>query len=173
MFNQNANLSSILWIRPIKLQTCPTKMQTIRSQNVTQIAAMSSITICGFKLHKGGINQLVFGEFSKEHFESLATSTYRKVVLIMDNVAFYKTESIRSIIEHSGHKLLLLPSYSQFLSPIEEVFNQPKSEVGRMSPRSHEDLIHAIEKSQEKVTSTYCKNHWRHSKSYFLIVLKK
>ncbi|OMJ16922.1 hypothetical protein AYI70_g6294, partial [Smittium culicis] len=42
----------------------------------------------------------------------------------MDNVAFHKTELVKTFIENSGFKLLYLPPYSPFLNLIENLFSK-------------------------------------------------
>ena len=91
----------------------------------------------------------------------------------MDNVAFHKTNDVRYFISNSGHRLLLLSSYSPFLNPIEEVFNQLKLEVKRQTPNKHADLLKCIELSQMLVNEDNCQNYIRHSKSYFFSCLRK
>jgi transposase len=44
----------------------------------------------------------------------------------MDNVAFHKNAGVRSNIERRGNRLLLLPPYSPFLNPIENLFSKWK-----------------------------------------------
>lgn len=149
------------------------KVTTIRSQNITLIAAMSRNKMWGFHLHKGGVNQNVFSEFLTKLFEDLATNSVVGAVLVMDNVAFHKTELVRSIIQNSGHQLLLLPPYSPFLNPIEEVFSQLKSIVKRSNPNNTSELLESIQKSPEEVTSVHLENFVRHSKSYFSACLQK
>lgn len=133
---------------------------------------MNSFKICEFKLHQGGVNQNVFGDFLKSLFQTLSEKN-EKYILVMDNVAFHKTTDIKILIENSGHKLLLLPPYSPFLNPIEEVFNQLKSYVKRKSPKSHEELIKYIEESPSVITTENCQNYIKHSKSYFSACLNK
>ena len=51
------------------------------------------------------------------------------MVVIMDNVSFYKSGKIRDLIESAGVELLYLPKYSPDLNPIEKCWRPLKIQI--------------------------------------------
>lgn len=64
-------------------------------------------------------------------------------VIILDNVAFHRSEPFRLIVQYFGAKLMYLPPYSPHLNTVELLFNALKRKLQCYPELCHED-IHAI-----------------------------
>ena len=122
-------------------------VKSVRSKNITFIAAISSERVWSTKVHDGSVNEHIFSEYLIQLFCDLQYSGISKALLIMDNVRFHKTERILNLVAETNHSLLFLPPYSPFLNPIEELFNQIKILVRKENQKIRRNcwklLIHA------------------------------
>jgi len=80
-------------------------------------------------------------------------------IVVADNLSSHKVCGVRQAIETCGASLLLLPSYSPDLNPIEQLFAKIKSVIRAVAPRSREALLAAIGYALSHVTPTECANH--------------
>ena len=73
--------------------------------------------------------------------------------VVFDNVKFHKQESVISLIESTGAKVVLLPPYSPELSPIEKMGSKIKEILKRHKPRTraqfHDALALAVDSVNE------------------------
>ena len=120
-----------------------------RGKNLTLIASMS--------LHGMGESMCVEGakdaaafEVYVEHF--LAPTLCEGQVVLMDNLGAHRPKRIRELIEARGAELVLLPSYSPDLNPIEQAFSKIKNILRKLGGRTHEALLEAMEEALTKVT---------------------
>lgn len=87
-----------------------------------------------YKSKEGHYNTYSFLEFLKE-------SSFKKgSVLLMDNVRFHHSKSVKEYCKGRGWKLLYCPPYSPWFNPIEQVFSIVKRHY-----RIHRDIDHAFE----------------------------
>ncbi|KAI5151711.1 hypothetical protein ENBRE01_2329 [Enteropsectra breve] len=84
----------------------------------------------------------------------------------MDNVPFHKCRNIRDLITVSGHRFVLLPPYSPFLNPIENMFAQWKDYVKRLRSNSNEELLSNIQVGFLQISGTNCANYYRRMLSF-------
>jgi len=107
----------------------------------------------------------------KQHFiipkHSLLTSIFARTnrgpsIIIMDNVPFHKARQIREIIESRSHLLLLLPPYSPFLNPIENMFAKWKQSIRQSRPLCEEDLIKLINNVDNVTSPGDCASYYRY-----------
>ena len=143
------------------------KVKSIRSKNITLIAAISAEKVWTFHLENGPVNQDIFYNYISKLFNDLTNDGVQRALLVMDNVRFHKTNLIAQLIESSSHKLLFLPPYSPFLNPIEEFFHQVKTIVRSKSPQNFDQLTSAIMESPNDVSANHLNNYVNHSESYF------
>ena len=141
-------------------------VRSIRSKNVTLIAAMSSKKLWTFRVEHGCVNSHVFKTFISDLFHDLRRENVDKALLIMDNVPFHKTSEIRESVAEVGHTLLFLPPYSPFLNPIENLFHQWKTIVRLSNPKDEMELDRCMVEATTKITTEQLKNYCRHSKTY-------
>ena len=67
------------------------------------------------------MNKLIFEVYIETQ---LATTLSPGDVVIMDNVAFHKSQKVEQLIKSRGAWVLFLPSYSPDLNPIELAFSK-------------------------------------------------
>jgi transposase len=65
-------------------------------------------------------------------------------IVLADNLGSHKVAAVREAIAVRGDGLMLLPSYSPDLNPIEQLFAKIKSVIRALAPRSPEALFQAI-----------------------------
>jgi transposase len=77
-----------------------------------------------------------------EHF--LAPSLEKGQVVVLDGLGAHRTQKVRELIEERGADLVVLPSYSPDLNPIEQAFSKIKNIVRKAGARTREALVEAI-----------------------------
>lgn len=140
-------------------------VKNIRSRNISVCCCLSINGIVHYKTQDHAFNEVAFYDYIKELLEILQSNNPNsKYVLIMDNVPFHKNAAIKDLIIESGHNLKLLPPYSLFLNPIENMFSKSKNFVKQSRVNNEEELIIAIRNSfqNDYITSEDCEAYYRH-----------
>lgn len=133
-----------------------------RGKNTTLIAsitlegAMSEDAVMAIE---GATDAEIF-EGYVEHF--LAPTLEEGQVVVMDKLGAHRTRKVRELIEERGAELVLLPSYSPDLNPIEEAFSKVKAILRKVGARTHEALIEAIAEALSTVTPEDAAGWFRH-----------
>lgn len=83
-------------------------------------------------------------------------------VLVLDNVATHKGDTLRRLVEGAGCRLRFLPAYSPDLSPIEEAFAQLKALLRRAKARTLAALETAIGDILDVVTPGQARHYFAH-----------
>jgi transposase len=131
----------------------------LRSRNLSICCIMNKNGTLFYKIQDRPFNAATFKLFIEEVLVKLRERNITRASLVMDNVAFHRVQTIRETIKEDGHKLFLLPPYSLFLNPIENLFSQWKQYVKRGNPRNEEQLISLIEFSFHTITNEQCKKY--------------
>ena len=84
--------------------------------------------------------------------EFLAPTLEAGQVVVLDKLGAHRTERVRELIEERGADLVLLPSYSPDLNPIEEAFSKIKNIVRKAGARVREALNEAISEAMSAIT---------------------
>ena len=79
-------------------------VESIRSKNITLIAAISSQKVWTIHLENGSVKQKIFSIFLEKLFNDQTINGIQSALLIIDNVRFHKTNLIVERIESSGLK---------------------------------------------------------------------
>ena len=82
-------------------------------------------------------------------------------IVIADRLSCHKLASVRETIEARGATLLLLPSYSHDLNPIEQVFAKPKALLRKAAPRTRDALWRTIGEKLAMFSPSECSNYFR------------
>ncbi len=113
---------------------------------LNMISAVSAQGQMYFDCFEGMMESLRFIEFLKSLRESAGTS----IVVIVDGGSYHKSKVVKEFIKGEGSllkiKLVLLPPYSPELNPDEQVWNQAKRQLGKMSLNSKRELKDAVTK---------------------------
>jgi transposase len=90
---------------------------------------------------EGATDALAFEAYVEQ---VLAPSLREGQVVVLDGLGAHRTQKVRELIEERGADLVLLPSYSPDLNPIEEAFSKIKHLVRKEGARVREVLLEAI-----------------------------
>ena len=126
------------------------KVPRNRGKNQTLIAAITLKEGMGESMTLEGATDAAAFEAYVEHF--LAPSLCEGQVVVLDGLGAHRTEKVRELIERRGADLVLLPSYSPDLNPIEEAFSKIKQQVRKVGARGREALVEAIARALAAVT---------------------
>ena len=118
------------------------KVHNKKQSKWTLLMAVSNNRVIGYHIFKGNCNACIFKDF----VDTLDTSAHSH--LLMDNVAFHKTASVRKGLELKGIEPLYLSPYSPEFQPIENTFSALKSYYRSMP--CEEDMI-GSERTEESV----------------------
>ena len=126
------------------------KVPRNRGKNTTLIAAITLEGAMGESMTVEGATDAEAFEAYVEHF--LAPSLEKGQVVVLDGLGAHRTQKVRELIEQRGADLVLLPSYSPDLNPIEEAFSKIKTLVRKAGTRVREALVEAIGRALKSVT---------------------
>jgi transposase len=84
-------------------------------------------------------------------------------IVVMDNLAAHKVESVRLAIEARRATLLYLPPYSPDLNPIENAFAKLKAYVRKAAARTIEALEVAAAQALQTFKPLECENFFAHA----------
>ena len=83
-------------------------------------------------------------------------------LVIADRLGSHKSAAAREAIEACGAELILLPSYSHDLNPIEQVFAKLKALLRKAAPRTRERLWQTIGDNISMFSPAECLSYLRH-----------
>ena len=93
------------------------KVPRNRGKNTTLIAAITLEGAMGESMSVEGATDAAAFEAYVEHF--LAPALKKGQVVVLDGLGAHRTQKVRQLVEGKGADLVLLPSYSPDLNPIE------------------------------------------------------
>ena len=70
--------------------------------------------------------------FERYLADILVPCLQKKMVVIIDNASFHKSQTITRLIEDAGATLMYLPPYSPDLNPIEHSWHQIKTAIRKI-----------------------------------------
>ncbi|OMJ21585.1 hypothetical protein AYI70_g3398 [Smittium culicis] len=140
----------------------------IRSRNISTCFTANKN---GFKFFKPRIvayKSDSFCDYIKDLLNYLELKGITRGILVMDNAAFNKTETIKEFIETTNFKFLYLPPYSPFLNPIENLFSKVKNYVRYSKPENESDLFDKINEGFKSVTREDCNGYYKNMNKYLV-----
>jgi transposase len=111
----------------------------------TLVAAVSATALVHFEIMEGSCNSERFASFIRNLPDDVPTH------LMMDNVAFHKSELVRRAAEDRQLVPLFVPPYSPQFNPIEIVFGQLKHGLRRSC---HDSTIQTIEELSRAIVAS-------------------
>lgn len=144
----------------------------LRNKNFSVCCAISKETILDFKIQKMAYNTEYFTDFIYQLIEKLRSLNIENAVLVLDNVPFHKSASIKTLIELNGHKILFLPPYSPFLNPIENFFSQWKSLIRRQNIANEDQLLQLLPETISEISNANCRSYFSHMLSFLPACLR-
>ena len=109
---------------------------------------------------------VVDGAMNKQIFEiyvetQLAPTLSPGDVVILDNVAFHKSDRAKALIKARGAWLLFLPAYSPDLNPIEMAYSKLKEHLRKRAARSFDAICDAAGQICDLFTPSECRNFFK------------
>ena len=93
-----------------------------------------------------------------DFLKDLRKSAGKPIVVIVDGGSYHKSKAVREFLKEEGAvqniRLVLLPPYSPELNPDEQVWNNAKRCLGRMSIKSKGELREAVRKVLESIRNS-------------------
>ena len=126
------------------------KVPKNRGKNTTLIAAITLQGGMGESMSVEGATDALAFETYVEHV--LAPSLSEGQVVVLDKLGAHRTDRVRDLIEGRSADVVLLPSYSPDMNPIEEAFSKIKHLVRKEGARMREELVEAIGRALASVT---------------------
>jgi len=83
-------------------------------------------------------------------------------IVVMDNLAAYKSHAVAQMIEAAGATLYYLPPYSPDFNPIELMWSKVKAYLRSVKARTQETLFEAIAQVLEGITPEQSNNFFCH-----------
>ena len=122
--------------------------------------------IAGLRCHGLTAPWIVNAPMNKRIFEvyvetQLAPTLRKGDVVILDNVAFHKSERAKELIQDRGAWPLFLPPYSPDLNPIEMAFSKLKEHLRKHAARTFDAVCHATGQICDLFTATECSNYFK------------
>ncbi|MBV9230866.1 MAG: IS630 family transposase, partial [Chloroflexi bacterium] len=148
-----------LYARAPKGERARASVPRNRGRNTTLIAALSLEGMGAALILEGSANTTAFEVYIEQ---VLVPSLHAGQIVIMDNLQAHKSVRVRTAIETKGCQLLLLPSYSPDLSPIEEAFSKLKTALRRTGARTRGALEEAITQALLTITSQDARGWFQH-----------
>jgi len=147
-------------------------VSALRNRNISVCCGMSKTGIVKYVMQTSPFNAISFTAFIDillDHFEQI----HGVCCIIMDNVPFHKCNSVKNAIESRGHSVLLLPPYSPFMNPIENMFSKWKQHIRQARATCEEDLFSLIEDIENVICPSDCASYYRHMFSFIPKCLNK
>jgi transposase len=122
--------------------------------------------IAGLRCHGMVAPWIVDAPMNARRFETwietqLAPELQAGDVVILDNVAFHKSERAAELVRQRGAWLLFLPPYSPDLNPIEMAFSKLKALLRKCAARTFDTLCHALGDICGLFDPTQCRNFFK------------
>ena len=99
-------------------------------KRTSAVAAISSRGTCKTSLSERPVNGDIFLSFLR------SLDVPSGSIILMDNIAFHRTQSVREYTESKGWELLYTPPYSPWFNPIENVFSVVKHSFRGLNVRN-------------------------------------
>ena len=156
---------SLVNTKPLK------QVRTIRSKNISVLAAMNKKGIICLKIAYTSFTQKSFDAFVEEMLQVCAVRNDAKI--IMDNCSIHKDKVLQMIIANTGRELIFLPPYSPQLNPIEELFSKWKCLIKNSNCNTTEELYTAIKSTVYSITENDCVGYFKHVRQFAVTGIRK
>ena len=130
-----------------------------RGRNTSILAAMGCRGLVGTMTVEGATNKEVFWTYLDR---VLCPALRPGQIVVMDNLAAHKNETVKEKIEACGARLLFLPAYSPDFNPIEHAFAKLKAFLRKARARTQETLEAAITADLATITAQNAQGWFRH-----------
>lgn len=157
-----------------------------RGSNLTVLLAVSPLFgVVHSHVMYGKVSQATFIGFLRDMCLSLASNPNTascQFTMIMDNVAFHKTDAVKqwftTYINNNNnlpHRQVTLPVYSPMLNPAENCFSLMKTYVRyhQRQPDCQQVLHELVQAGLRQITPQFVFNAYQHTKTYHRAILNR
>jgi transposase len=142
--------------------------RVVRNEKVNRskkslLMAITNKKVIAYQIYDTNLNAFRFHDFLKNKLLPKLKNKY----ILLDNVAFHKTNLIKEMIEKSSNKLLFIPPHSPDFNSIENVFSLVKN-IYRSMNESSLSIDFKINSSIRRLNNYSFHNFYNHSKKSFL-----
>lgn len=148
-------------------------LTSLRSRNISVCAACNKSELILYKSRTSAYNTASFIEFINILIDTLIVKGKKNSIFVFDNVAFHRSSSVGEIILSRGFRFKLLPAYSPFLNPIENLFSKWKLGVKQANVMNEEQLMAVIENSSHSITNNDCKGFYKNMMGFLSLCLQR
>lgn len=122
--------------------------------------------IAGLRCHALTAPWIVNAPMNRQIFEiyvqtQLAPTLSPGDVVILDNVAFHKSQRADALVRERGAWLLFLPPYSPDLNPIEMAYSKLKTLLRKQAARNFDAISQALGQICDLFSPLECQNFFR------------
>lgn len=142
-----------------------------RGQNMSLLVCIGITGVKNCTVIDGAYNTDSFITFMNE----LCPWLPRNANIVMDNVAFHKSQRVKDAMKNFGYTPRYLPPYSPQLNPIEEFFAMVKARQARIRPRprARYELRHKIENTINELIGADLRPFYDHIRQYVEIAIDR
>lgn len=133
-----------------------------KGKNISLVGAIGLSGVVAMMYCLCTMNAMGFMTFVTEY---LAPNLRPGQIVIMDNINFHTSESVKSAIEAVGAYVVFLPPYSPDLNPIENLWSKLKMYLRKMMPKSLEEFHTSLQAALETITD-YDYRAWYENSGY-------
>lgn len=131
-----------------------------RGNLISLISAISIYKIEAAMYGQWATNGEIFHHFIEKELVPILKPRH---VVVMDNVNFHKSESIKKLVESVGARIIYLPPYHPELNPIEEMWSKIKYILKKLSAREPRTFKNAIKIAYEKISQSDLLGWFKHA----------
>ncbi len=146
-----ANLAlARLYARAIGGQRIKCPIPTIRGTKFSIISAVTCDNVLAAMYGEWATDTEIFTHFITEE---LCPKLIPSHTVLMDNINFHKSPTVKEAIQETGAKLIYLPPYSPDFNPIENMWSKIKTILREFSARTLEAFQRAISIAFKAISS--------------------
>lgn len=138
-----------------------TEIASIRSRNISVIAAATKYGMLDYKINNSPVN----GENFKDYIIFLKSKCTEKGILdpifVIDNARIHHYSGVVEMVNELNLLMFYLPPYSPMLNIIENCFAKWKNFVVRKEARNEQELLRIIDSGFNVISSEDCNGFFR------------
>ena len=131
-----------------------------KGNNISLVGAIGLSGIVAMMYCLSTMNAEGFNNFIKNY---LVPNLQPGKVVIMDNINFHLSKTVKDMIESTGAKVVFLPPYSPELNPIEHLWSKLKNFLRSKMPLTLSDFHESLLEGLETITSCDCEGWFSNS----------
>jgi len=135
------------------------KVPRNHGENLSTVGAMGLQGVITLMSIEGAFDNLAFDAFIKH---MLVPKLKPGQIVFMDRLQVHLSSEVERLITQAKAQLILLPSYSPDLNPIEKLWSKVKEFLRATKARTKRKLLNALKKAFESVSLNDIRGWFRH-----------